>query len=409
MRSKIQVQKRNYFWGFLIGVLAWLGGWYSHHFFSLPESLEKIDDSVFQQPLAVNPLPIKALQEKLAKPSIEPQQRSLSSIDQFTELLRHHQLDAVLARYTQVHDASHEQEKINYRQAVFVFVKELNQLGEVARALELLTALYPVEYKNLAYMLRFADALKRNTLYPKYIDILYEAKALAFRDQEIDQVTHRVRQAVSDLAQQLTEQKDETALKELYQKLIALEPSYAPYYIAMAKIHLILNEDHAAYETIKLIKHVAEVEAQVTDILLKLKSKNTQESPSNETIISMDRHGEHYIVTVTLDNTVEARLLLDTGASLTVIHPDIVQTVVADLASESQWQTFNTANGRRQAPVITLDSLSISDETVYDIAIGVFDLGATPGIDGLLGMNFLKHFRFFIDQENAKLHLLTRD
>jgi len=403
------VQNRNYLWGLLIGVLGWLAGWYSHSFVILSESLEKIDYSVLQQTLPMTPVTIKRLEEQRDHPSMEPQQRSLSAIEKFTRLLRNDQFDAALALYTQVHEANHEQEQLSYRQTLFAFVKELNQLGEVAKTLELLTALYPVEYKNLNYMLRFADALKRNSLFPKYIDILYEAKALAFRDQEIAQVTHRIRQAASDFAEQLAAQKDHTTLKHLYQKLIALEPSYAPYYIEMAKIHLALNEDDAAYETISLVKHVAEVEAQVTDILLKLESKTTQASASSATIISMDRHGAHYIVTVTLDNAVEARLLLDTGASLTVIKPDIVQAVVADLASDAQLQTFNTANGRRQAPVLVLNSLSISDETVYDIAIGVFDLGATPGIDGLLGMNFLKHFRFFVDQKNAELHLLTRD
>ncbi len=403
------MKNRNYLRSLLIGVLGWLAGWYSHRFIIMPESLEKIDDPVFQPTFPVAKLPIKRLEEQPDNPSIQPKISPLSGIEQFIGLLRNNQFDATLARYTQINEANDEQEKISYRQALFVFIQELNQLGEVARALELLTAIYPVEYKNLAYMLRFAEALKRNSLFLKYIDILYEAKALAFRDQEITQVTHQIRQATSDFAQQLTEQKDQATLKNLYQKLIRLEPSYAPYYVAMAKIHLALNEDDAAYETIRLVKHVAEVEAQVTDILLELENKTSQPSSSSATIISMDRHGAHYIVTVTLDKAVEARLLLDTGASLTVIKPDIVQATVDNLTSNSQLQTFNTANGSRQAPVLVLDSLSISDKTVYDISIGVFDLGTTPGIDGLLGMNFLKHFRFFVDQDNAELHLLTRD
>ena len=403
------MKNRSYLWGFFIGILGWVAGWYSHRLFILPESFEKIDDSVFQQTLPVTPATIERLEAPRDNRSIEPKKRSLSDTEQFTELLRHGQFDVAFARYAQVHEVNHEQAMISYRQALFVFVIELNQLAEVARGLELLTMFYSVEYKNLAYMLHLAEALKRNARFSKQIDILYEAKALALRDQEIDQVTRQIRQAARDFAQPLMAQKDLAALKNWYQKLIALEPSYAPYYIAMAKIHLALNEDEAAYETIRLVKHVAEVEAQVTDILLKLENKTTQISPPKETIVSMRRHGTHYIVTVTLDQAVEAHLLLDTGASLTIIHPDIVQAVVADLANESQWQTFNTANGRRQAPVVTLGSLSINDETVYDIAIGVFELATSPGIDGLLGMNFLKHFRFFIDQKNAQLHLLTRD
>jgi len=35
----------------------------------------------------------------------------------------------------------------------------------------------------------------------------------------------------------------------------------------------------------------------------------------------------------------------------------------------------------------------------------VLDLGDRSGLDGLLGMNFLNHFQFFIDQNEALLRL----
>ena len=42
---------------------------------------------------------------------------------------------------------------------------------------------------------------------------------------------------------------------------------------------------------------------------------------------------------------------------------------------------------------------------VNNLETGVLDLAGQTGIDGLLGMNFLRHFRFFIDQNESELRL----
>jgi clan AA aspartic protease (TIGR02281 family) len=68
-------------------------------------------------------------------------------------------------------------------------------------------------------------------------------------------------------------------------------------------------------------------------------------------------------------------------------------------------QVFNTANGQVRAPVYILESLSVGDWYVQQLEVGVLDLGEQAGIDGLLGMNFLSHFRFFIDQNESMLRL----
>jgi len=58
-----------------------------------------------------------------------------------------------------------------------------------------------------------------------------------------------------------------------------------------------------------------------------------------------------------------------------------------------------------RAPIYILETLSVGDWSVQQLEIGVLDLGGQTGIDGLLGMNFLKHFRFFIDQNDSMLRL----
>ncbi len=45
---------------------------------------------------------------------------------------------------------------------------------------------------------------------------------------------------------------------------------------------------------------------------------------------------------------------------------------------------------------------------VENIEVGVMDVSHTGSIDGLLGMNFLKHFKFYIDQGDNEMHLQLR-
>ena len=101
------------------------------------------------------------------------------------------------------------------------------------------------------------------------------------------------------------------------------------------------------------------------------------------------------------------RLLIDTGASLTIFTPAVLEQRGIRYLDTGRTGVFNTANGRVQAPIYKLDSLSVGDWYVKHLEIGVLDLGSRADVDGLLGMNFLRHFRFFIDQNEAVLRLAT--
>jgi predicted aspartyl protease len=59
--------------------------------------------------------------------------------------------------------------------------------------------------------------------------------------------------------------------------------------------------------------------------------------------------------------------------------------------------------------VYRIDALAVGDWQVRDLDIGVLELGSRGTVDGLLGMDFLQHFRFFIDQNRAELRLSLRE
>jgi clan AA aspartic protease (TIGR02281 family) len=120
--------------------------------------------------------------------------------------------------------------------------------------------------------------------------------------------------------------------------------------------------------------------------------------------IPLLRSGSHFLVEARLGQTQPARLLIDTGASLTMLTADTLKRRGIGAHATGKSGTFNTANGRVRAPIYRLDSLSVGDWQVSDLEVGVLEL-SDARIDGLLGMNFLRHFQFFIDQDAALLRL----
>ena len=120
--------------------------------------------------------------------------------------------------------------------------------------------------------------------------------------------------------------------------------------------------------------------------------------------IALTKHGQHFILNALLnDSTIE--LMIDTGASIT----SITQAQFAQLGSGVKFKkqiTVNTANGRTQAYMYTLDTFTIGKRQFKEFDILVMNENVQGR--GLLGMNFLQHFAFEIEQNKAQLILKSK-
>jgi predicted aspartyl protease len=93
---------------------------------------------------------------------------------------------------------------------------------------------------------------------------------------------------------------------------------------------------------------------------------------------------------------------------MTIVTPAALQRHGIQYMDTGRTGIFSTANGRVSAPVYRIGKLAVGDWEVRQLEIGVLDLGNRTDIDGLLGMNFLRHFQFFIDQNRSSLRLSLR-
>ena len=93
----------------------------------------------------------------------------------------------------------------------------------------------------------------------------------------------------------------------------------------------------------------------------------------------------------------EIDMVLDTGAVYTVIAWDVVKDIGYDPAISERRMPIITANGVIEAPMITVEGIHIADLQAESVDVICHDIPEITGIEGLLGLSFLKHFRTSID------------
>ncbi len=133
------------------------------------------------------------------------------------------------------------------------------------------------------------------------------------------------------------------------------------------------------------------------------------ESDRSGDAVPLQRVGNLFIVEATLLDTREARLIVDTGASHTILSPALARELGLLSQSGGQGVTVKTAGGPVQADVVTLAQVRVGEAVAQNVLAGVFDIADVPqGVDGLLGLTFLSRFLVTIDAEKGELSLRPR-
>ena len=111
----------------------------------------------------------------------------------------------------------------------------------------------------------------------------------------------------------------------------------------------------------------------------------------------------NFIVDATINGKVKVKLMLDTGASLMSLSPEVCRKLGIKETSNLPAIQMQTANGISRNKLIALDKVKIGDAEVdlVEASIGK----KMPGIGGLLGMSFLSNFRMEINHTESELIL----
>ena len=332
--------------------------------------------------------------------------------DKLAKLLQRNEIAAVTAHYESLQLQAGDAVVADARTQILAHARQLIADRRFSLAEQLLQQFLVIAYRDVEARVLLAAAYRGQEDFRTAIDQLYEARGYAYRPAILQRITARIRSIVAELAQSLKRNDDQNALLALYQHLVQLEPDYAPWFMGLAATQLALDDKEAARRSLLLVSQDPDVGAQAQAMLSELsialagmQETDPWDSATELVGIPLHRSGNHFIVDARPAHGGIIRLLIDTGASLTIFTSDVLEQRGIRYEDTGRTGVFNTANGSVQAPIYKLDSLAVGDWQVNHIEVGVLDLGSSSGVDGLLGMNFLNHFQFFIDQNNALLRL----
>jgi len=119
--------------------------------------------------------------------------------------------------------------------------------------------------------------------------------------------------------------------------------------------------------------------------------------------------GNLVVVAATVNGT-PATLMVDTGASVTILSKAIAERASVLVPANARLLVIRVAGGGTiSVPVVPLKSLAIGVATVEDLDVGVYDIWpAARRIDGVVGGDFLRHFRVALDHDARRLTLEVR-
>lgn len=259
-------------------------------------------------------------------------------------------------------------------------------------------ARFPVDEQWLEIKIEWLVAINKPSV---AIAIYYDLIANAFNQDKEEIWLHQAHQLFQQHTKALKNQAAWQSIVNFTKPIITNETDYPPYQITLAEAYIHLNEIQSAINYLDNIKYTDNYISQINALNTLIDSIVLAEDG-----IKLIRKGQHFIVEATLNNQHISHLMIDTGASLTVISTAFYKQLLStDTITTNRQLNINTAGGNETAFSVVIDEFWLSGRTVYDFEVVVMDLEGLDQADGLLGMNFLQHFKFEIDQKNALLFL----
>ena len=138
-------------------------------------------------------------------------------------------------------------------------------------------------------------------------------------------------------------------------------------------------------------------------------SKDPKDTPESYAI-KLTKIGGSFVAQVRLNHNIDAHLIVDTGATMTVISYPIATELGLLSGSDNSINTVNTAGGSVQVSMAQLEHMQVGGAEAQDVAVAIHDLpDGISGVSGLLGMSFLSHFLVTLDPGNALLFLQSKE
>ena len=235
------------------------------------------------------------------------------------------------------------------------------------------------------------------------LDLLYELRLNVTYEDEV-RFLELVFTQVGAIEQDLVEAQQWRDLIALYQRLIALHPDHIAYSMRLAYWLIETGDYTAARDSLVIARNDLDFARLAESLEQRIQERERVADGSLE--IPLVKQGKHYVAEVQVNESFPAQLMVDTGASLSVVKASWLQAAGLDgLPTEKLIMT--TANGKVEGEKLTVEQIELNGLVLQNVELAVAPLPDFKH-DGLLGMNVLGQFQFFIDQQQSALLLRSK-
>ena len=241
---------------------------------------------------------------------------------------------------------------------------------------------------------------------------LQMANTYAVNPGELENVAAAVASLVGATDKHLSRQQRWIELLGFYEFLEATDLATNTSQLRRASLYEQIGEiQHSRELLLELRENDDRMDAEWTAALnLQLANSAQQpfadDRPQHE--IPLTRRGNHYLVSAAINGASQLALVIDTGASITTLSKERFSQIENTGFRYLGTQLFNTPNGMTQGEIYHADSIQLGEIKIPDLEIAVLDFELSGGLDGLLGMNVLRNYRFEIDQDKELLYMSPR-
>ena len=128
----------------------------------------------------------------------------------------------------------------------------------------------------------------------------------------------------------------------------------------------------------------------------------TRRNDEDEGTIRLERWSGGWVVEAVVNDVGRGRFLVDTGASLTAISPELAESLGIAPGRPPLVVTLQTMSGETKAPVVSIGAIRLATIEARDVPAVIHDM--PQGLDGILGNTFLARYSVTL---NARQGLLT--
>ncbi len=266
-----------------------------------------------------------------------------------------------------------------------------------------------------AHLAQFGDSYKvlvglsrelmRQGEFEEALEVLLRSGIAVNNIVQQDELEIELARLVDHYARELISLNQFGAVDKLYERLTLSMPQLGQYFLELADLRIRMGNPQSALLPLAQISNHTQLGAEARRLIAQIEQSESPVTKAMEELPLVSKAGQ-FLVEATIDDTLAITLLIDTGAAMTVLDSRVLEKLGYNLSGRQEY--FATANGVVQAAVVTVDSLSLGKASLGNVSVGSLNLNMPNNVEGLLGMNFLRHYDFHIDQNRDLLILDQR-